>query len=204
MNKLVDMTGGRYGKLLVIERAAVRDRNGARWVVLCECGTQKTVRGTKLRSTGSDAIRSCGCSNGGRRQHGLFRSPEYSAWKHMLSRCRNEADSNWQDYGGRGIKVCERWVHFESFLADMGKRPTGLTLERIRNDGNYEPGNVRWATRPEQSQNRRGLRLSPDLVRKIRADVAAGTSCSAVSKSLGLTPRYVRQIVRGYRWATVA
>jgi hypothetical protein len=86
--------------------------------------------------------------------HG-YTSPTYQSWKAMKGRCLNSSNSNFLDYGGRGITICERWLTFENFLADMGEKPDGLTLDRIDNDGNYEPNNVRWATRLEQGQNKR-------------------------------------------------
>ena len=93
-------------------------------------------------------------------KHGLTHSPTYETWHAMIQRCTNPRASNWGYYGGRGITVCDRWLHsFENFLADMGMRPADLSLDRIDNDGNYEPGNCRWATAVEQSQNRRGYGL---------------------------------------------
>lgn len=94
------------------------------------------------------------------RTHGMRDSDEYRIWRHMRSRCENERMPAFDRYGGRGIVVCERWLDFANFLADMGPRPTkGHSLDRIDVDGNYEPGNCRWATEHEQQRNRRDTRL---------------------------------------------
>lgn len=88
--------------------------------------------------------------------HGNRRSSTYSSWVGMKSRCLNPKDKNFRYYGGRGITICERWMTFENFLADMGEKPTRLTIDRKNNDGNYEPGNCRWATVKQQNRNKRG------------------------------------------------
>ena len=130
------------------------------WECLCECGNKTIVSASYLRN---GKIKSCGClrkeGNNTKHQHtsrSHTPSPTYSSWIKAKQRCNNPNVPNWVDYGGRGIKVCDRWLDsFENFLADMGERPDGTTIDRINNDGNYEPGNCKWSTPKEQSNNRR-------------------------------------------------
>lgn len=158
-----DVSGQRFGRLIALSITGRRDAAGcAFWVCACDCGSRCEALSKDLRS-GHKA--SCGClkSEQGRRAaktHGATshqtRSGEYRSWSSMRTRCTNPNYHYWHRYGGRGITVCDEWAQsFERFLADMGPRPPGTSLDRFpNNDGNYEPGNCRWATRSEQRANR--------------------------------------------------
>ena len=152
-----DLAGATFGRLTVIGRAEPRRF----WLCKCACGTLKNIRHDHLVD---GRVRSCGClgrESTGQRSltHGHTRqrtlTPEYESWASMLSRCRNPNATQYKWYGGKGIKVCDRWQSFENFLADMGTRPEGTSLDRIDPYGNYEPSNCRWADRLEQRRNQR-------------------------------------------------
>ena len=150
---VVDMTGQKFGRLTVLELAG--RNNGAVWRVRCECGTEKTVLRCNLVS---HSTVSCGCARREAKRHGHSRgdgnSPTYRSWAAMLNRVTNPKYAKWHRYGGRGITVCDRWRSFECFLEDMGQRPPRTSIDRVNNEGNYEPGNCRWATVAQQSANK--------------------------------------------------
>lgn len=150
-----DITGQRFGRLVVIGYAG-----HGRWLCACDCGRQ--ARPIKYHLRNGDT-RSCGClyreSIGNRtRTHGLGHTRLNWVWSAMIQRCTNPNNKRWESYGGRGITVCARWRSFENFLADMGKRPRGLTLERLNNDKGYEPANCAWRSHTNQANNRRPRR----------------------------------------------
>jgi hypothetical protein len=148
MRRLEVKPGDRFGRLTVINETRILIDNGARrrrfWMQ-CDCGKKCIVR---LLSLTSNNTQSCGClyrEKFTNRTHGYAGTPTYVIWADMIQRCQNPRRKSYKHYGGRGIKVCERWHKFENFLADMGERPGPYhQLNRLNNDGNYEPGNVEW------------------------------------------------------------
>ena len=167
MGQFIDLTGRRFGMLTVLRRVQDRIRGWPRWLCLCDCGNEKEVASGALRN--GDSV-SCGCygrqqmanrlAAGMHKTHGRSKSSVYQTWLNIRLRCHDKKNKAYPAYGGRGIRVCERWLSsFENFLADMGEKPgTDYSIDRRDNDGDYEPLNCRWATRREQCGNRRDNR----------------------------------------------
>lgn len=170
-----DIRGVRFGRLKAIERNGVLGTRTA-WLVKCDCGTVKTVAIQDLKR---GKAKSCGCllrevlaspehharcraaAKKVPKRHGMAGTPVYAVWKTMIQRVTNPKNKDWRHYGGRGIKVYDAWRDFANFYADMGE-PNGLTLDREDPDGNYEPGNCRWADWSTQNLNKRGDRNAVD------------------------------------------
>jgi hypothetical protein len=161
-----DLTAQVFGRLRVLARGKDIPRANGKaivtWACVCDCGKAVEVRAQALKN---GHTQSCGClrvdvSGVRATKHGMKEVPEYIVWKGMRNRCNNAKCDQYIYYGARGIKVCDRWADFALFLADMGERPTdatgrNLTIDRINNDGDYEPGNCRWATSSQQNKNKR-------------------------------------------------
>jgi hypothetical protein len=191
-------SGTRFGRLTVTGRAPSR-RGRAFWFVRCECGSSGETSGTMLRD---GTVQSCGCHRSDRMAllnltHGNARedaeTAEYRAWHGMRQRCHDPRNAGYRNYGGRGIRVCTRWREsFAAFLEDVGPRPgPEYSLDRVNNDGHYEPGNVRWATHIEQCRNTRN-----NVLLTFRGE----TKCLAAwAEALGVAPITLRsRIDRGW------
>lgn len=156
----MEQSGQRVGRLTLIKK--IRQSGRAAWICHCECGNTKVILQQSIRS---GATGSCGCFGRESRlkaqtKHGMTGSRVWWAWWNMQQRCFNLNGHEYHNYGGRGISVCDRWrTSFANFLADMGEPPAGMSLDRIDVNGDYEPGNCRWATAKEQARNMRTNRI---------------------------------------------
>src|SRR3954471_6233232 len=153
---LIDRTGQRYERLTVTSRAD-NYRGNAQWHCACDCGRKIVALGNDLAR---GKVKSCGCYNAERIvKHGMANSPVYHVWQAMIQRCENPNCDAYENYGARGITVCEEWHDFELFIADMGVRPKGFSIDRIDNDKGYCKSNCRWASTAQQLNNRRNNRV---------------------------------------------
>lgn len=196
MSARIDITGQRFGRLTAIQFSHF-DKSGTHWLFRCDCGSEKVIKGNVVRRGNST---SCGClwRPHSHKLKGIA-SPTYVVWMGMKARCGNPKATDYHLYGGRGIKVCQRWLKFPGFLEDMGVRPEGTQLDRIDNDKGYSQDNCRWVDDPhkKQGRNRRG-QLTEETILKIRADPR---SRKVIAAEYGTTPHNIGKIQRGERWA---
>lgn len=211
----VDLTGQKYARLTVLEMIYGGPRSLAR--CKCDCGKEADIPAHAVKSGNT---KSCGClsaeksaENGRKyahvsaavnRTHGMSGTPTYLSYYSAKHRCVRPKDSHYHLYGGRGIRMCDRWLEsFANFLADMGECPPGLTIERLDNEKGYEPGNCVWATHEQQAQNRRWCKASPDSVRAIRARAAAGEKISVLASEYGMSHQVAYLIVKRKTWKNI-
>jgi hypothetical protein len=171
MGKRIDHSGQRFGRVVVLEYAGTQLSHIATWRCRCDCGKEFVAQASNLRG---GSTQSCGCARTEKmkailavtmRKHGHCVagtiSSTYQSWASMKYRCTRRNSAHWPKYGGRGISVCAEWLDsFDRFVADMGERPPHTTIDRIDNDGNYEPSNCRWADAKTQRSNQR-KRINP-------------------------------------------
>ena len=204
--KTIDMTGKRFGRLIGVSRTGSDNEGLALWLFKCDCGGQVVATGSRVKR---GRTQSCGCmradetakSNKEKKTtHGESTSVEYRIWGHMLERCENQKHKSFPRYGGRGIIVCSRWADFSNFLLDMGRRPSpSHSIDRINNDGNYEPGNCRWATPKEQGRNRSNNKIDDAVAARIR--LAKGSQ-KRIATEFGVSQSLVSLIKIGKAWAS--
>lgn len=212
MTACIDLVGQRFGRLVVLHRVphTPGSKQKPRWTCKCDCGTLRIIEGGSLRRGMST---SCGCfqrEDMARRRtvHGYRRltagaphgsdertpkNPTYATWMGMRTRCLNPNAAGYQNYGGRGIKVCPQWETFDGFLADMGPRPPGLTLDRIDPDAGYTPENCRWVTPLIQVLNRRD-RISLTARIEVIESIVRGESPGSIAERFDIHIRTVRRI----------
>ena len=149
LNKTDNIVGHRFGSYFVVEKIKDERKNEHLYICKCDCGTQVKLSNHRLKSGKATNCHKCRVTT-----HGMSKTSTFRIWAGMISRCSNPTIKAFKYYGGRGITVHPRWLNFENFLEDMGERPEALQIDRINNDGNYEPGNCRWVTPMENNHNR--------------------------------------------------
>lgn len=201
MKKLQINIGDKFGKWTVTSKGFKKpNRHQIYYSVICECGKISAQIGTVLNRG-----KTTGCYSCANTKHGMINTAVYKTWADMKNRCYNPNVSEYPNYGGRGIKVCERWHKFENFYADMKDKPINRTLDRINNNGNYEPGNCRWSTNSEQQQNRRVTRLTKEMVYNLRVlkKQFPNLSWPELARKANCSSSTVRSAVIGKTWKNV-
>jgi hypothetical protein len=199
----IDLTNQKFARLLVVCRSEKKSKVGAIWRCLCDCGKYADAPTLKLRN---GLIKSCGCwrhemAGVTSTTHGLSnKSRTYRTWKEMRQRCMNPNSDKWKWYGGRGISIDPAWDDFTVFLADMGDRPEGMTLDRIDNNESYCKENCRWASHIDQTQKQKKNKLSVHLAQCLRADRAAGMQYRDLGKKYGISATTAHRCAVGITW----
>lgn len=206
-----NLYGNKYNRLTVISEQPIIREKKTYWLCKCDCGNETTTRADQLKSGHTT---SCGCQKKEsvsaalikrNTKDGLRFHPMYNMWAKMKDRCCNEKNKSFKDYGGRGIVVCERWRDsFKSFIADMGERPTiKHEIDRIDNDGNYQPGNCRWVLRLENARNKSTNKLNCTDVSAIKKALIAGEKQTDLARQFGVTKYAIHDVSRNRSWKDI-
>lgn len=198
----IDITNQRFTRLIALNKVVAKNGASAYWRCLCDCGAFTEVGSYRLR-TGK--VKSCGCyrrDNPSNYKHGESSDTKgaYKSWKEMRSRCTNSKNKRWHRYGARGIEICARWDKYTNFLKDMGERPYGRTLDRIDNNGNYEPNNCRWATPTEQVRNSTAVKIDMNIANQIRLDFKGGLTRNDLVFKYKLAKSTICRIINNKLW----
>lgn len=212
MGKTLELTDQKFNRLYVIERLENNKRNQTQWLCQCDCGNIVKVEGFSLKS---GHTKSCGCLQkeaaikvGKIMQHGHNKNGKmtriYKTWDSMRDRCNNPKHKAYKYYGGRGIMVCKRWDKFGNFLADMGERPEGLTIERKNNNKGYFPDNCIWATRKEQARNSHHTKLNHLKVQVIKKLLKESNLLQKdIAEIFDVAPMTICNIKAGKSWGDI-
>lgn len=204
----------KFNKLEAIRDTGKRNKSGnSIWLFKCDCGNKKEIVLTQVKN---GYTKSCGClqksivtKHGEFSGRGKKTTATYRTWEAMKSRCLNPNNKDYKNYGGRGIKICERWKNsFENFLSDKGKRPKGMTIDRINNDGDYIPENTKWSTRKEQQNNQRynkgNSKLDINKVKYIKKLLSNNDmTLQQIGDIFGVTKYCIHSIKSGKNWSNV-
>lgn len=198
-----DLTGQRFGRLVAQQFVGKDEHNNALWSCICDCGGTATVQCVRLKGGHK---RSCGCWEKEQQhsphytnvRHGRCRTREYCSYYSARERCIRPGATHYENYGGRGIQFL--FTSFEQFFVELGPRPANATLDRIRNEGNYEPGNVRWATRMQQSHNTRLAKLKESDVPKIKELRTSGATIASIAHRYRVDEAQISRLLSGESW----
>lgn len=194
--KKLDLKGFKSGRLTGIKPIGKDKNNSVLWECLCDCGNTAILRAALLKN---GHTKSCGCLQRERASkacttHGMRFSPEWRTWRHIKDRCYNPNTERYPHYGGRGIKVCDRWLNsFENFYADMGKKPEGYSIERINIDGDYSPENCKWIALRDQANNKKNNKF---VTFKGKTQTVAQWA-----EELGFNKQTLYSRLNGYGWS---
>lgn len=205
MGKIIDITGQKYGRLTVIKYLGKDKFRNAKWECTCDCGAKVVVAGYCMRN---GVTQSCGCrqreaAKAYNTKHGQAKTSTYHIWFDMKRRCLDPTRKGYENYGGRGIVVCDRWMSFKNFYTDMGDRPDSLELERVNNSEGYNPTNCVWATHTQQSRNKRTNKLNANQVRMIKYMLSVGISRKQVGDTHNVSSALIGNIDRGKAWVDI-